>query len=126
MRKKRIASKKVFDPAPNMYSNAIRFGNLVFTTAKSGMTPDGRLARGIAAQTRQSLENISTLLEAAGTDMEHVLKTTVYLTTVEGFDRMNEVYSSYFKVPPARAIVLVKGWGVRNRLIEIDAVAGMP
>ena len=98
----------------------------MFTTAKSGTTFNGKLARGIEGQTRQSLENIKKLLEAAGTDMEHVLKTTIYLTTVEGFDKTNEVYAGYFQVPPARAIVLVKGWGDRSRLIEIDAIAAMP
>jgi 2-iminobutanoate/2-iminopropanoate deaminase len=126
MRKKRIATKKVFDPAPRVFSNAIRYGSLVFTTAKSGTAPNGKLARGIAGQTRRSLENIKFLLKAAGTDMEHVLKMTVYLTTLEDFDKMNEVYASYFDVPPARTIVYVKGWGDPNRLIEIDAVAGLP
>lgn len=116
----------VFDPAPNVFSNAVRYRNLVFTTAKSGTAPDGRLAGGIADQTRQSLDNIRALLEAAGTDMEHILKTTVYLTSTRGFERMNKVYSSYFKTPPARSVVRIKGWGDRNRLIEIDAVAGMP
>ncbi|MGA8302394.1 MAG: RidA family protein [Thermoplasmata archaeon] len=126
MRKKRIASVKVFEPAPSVFSNAVRYGNLVFTTAKSGTAANGRLARGIEGQTRQALDNIRELLESAGTDMEHVLKTTVYLTTLRNFDRMNKVYASYFAVPPARAIALVRGWGPRDRLIEIDAVAGMP
>jgi 2-iminobutanoate/2-iminopropanoate deaminase len=126
MRKQRVASKKVFDPTPHAFSNAIKYGNLVFTTAKSGTGPNGKLARGIEGQTRQALDNIKELLESAGTDMEHVLKTTVYLTTLRDFDRMNEAYASYFAVPPARAIALVKGWGVRSRLIEIEAVAGMP
>ncbi len=99
---------------------------MVFTTAKSGTAPNGKLARGLEGQTRQALENIKGLLESAGTDMEHVLKTTVYLTTLRDVDRMNKVYASYFAVPPARAIVLVKGWGTRERLIEIDAIAGMP
>jgi 2-iminobutanoate/2-iminopropanoate deaminase len=126
MRKHRVRPPTVFDPSPNVFSNAVRFGNLVFTTAKSGAASNGRLARGIAAQTRQSLENLRSLLEAAGTDMEHVLKTTVYLTSVQGVDAMNEVYASFFKVPPARAIVVVNGWADRRRLIEIDAVAGIP
>jgi 2-iminobutanoate/2-iminopropanoate deaminase len=124
--KKRIASKKVFDPTPGAFSNAIRYGDLVFTTAKSGTTPDGKLVRGLEGQTRQALDNIKELLRTAGTDMEHVLKTTVYLTRERDFDAMNRVYAGYFAVPPARAIVLVKGWGTRDRLIEIDAIAGMP
>lgn len=126
MDKERISTKKVHEPAPRVFSNAIRFGNLVLTTAKSGTYLDGKLARGIKNQTMQSLENIRELLEAAGTDMEHILKTTIYLTTTRNFDEMNSAYSSYFRVPPARAIVLTKGWGVKNRLIEIEAMAGVP
>ncbi len=126
MEKERISTRKVFEPAPNVFSNAISFGNLVFTTAKSGTDVSGKLARGIERQTKQSLENIKELLEEAGTDMEHVLKITIYLTTTRNFEKMNKVYSSYFKVPPARAIVLTNGWGARKRLIEIEAIAGMP
>jgi 2-iminobutanoate/2-iminopropanoate deaminase len=124
--KERITSEKVKDIAPSYFSNAIRFDGLVFTTAKSDINADGKLARGIKGQTRQSLENIKALLEAAGTDMEHVLKTTVYLTSTKNFEKMNEVYSSYFKIPPARAIVITRGWGVRSRLVEIEAIAGIP
>ena len=68
-------------PAP--VSNAIRFGNLVFTTAKPGRDPSGKLAEGIEGQTKQALENISELLRAAGTDMEHVLKTWVNVTDIK-------------------------------------------
>jgi 2-iminobutanoate/2-iminopropanoate deaminase len=126
MQKEKVASNKVFDPAPKVFSNAIKFGNLVFTTAKSGTDATGKLGRGIEAQTIQSLDNIKCLLEESGTDMEHVLKTTVYLTSTRNFEKMNEAYSSYFKIPPARAIVITKGWGDKNRLIEIDAIAGLP
>ena len=126
MKKERVSCKRVFDPAPRLFSNAIRYGNLVFTTAKSGTTRAGRLPRGIEAQTKQSLENLQALLEAAGTDLEHVLKTTIYVTSTRNLVKVNRVYVRYFRIPPARAIVIVKGWGDRNRLIEIDAVAGLP
>ena len=126
MNKERVSSKSVFEPAPGVFSNAVKYANLVFTTAKSGTAPSGRLPRGIEAQTRQALENLRVLLEAAGTDMEHVVKTTIYATSTRNFEKVNKIYAGYFQTPPARAIVFVKGWGDRNRLIEIDAVAGMP
>jgi 2-iminobutanoate/2-iminopropanoate deaminase len=126
MEKQRISSGKVFEPAPRAFSNAIRFGNLVFTTAKSGTDKHGELASGMEAQTEQALDNIKELLKASGTDLEHVLTTIVYLSTTKGFEKMNKVYSSYFKVPPARSVVLTRGWSPRGRLIEIEAIAGMP
>jgi 2-iminobutanoate/2-iminopropanoate deaminase len=126
MQKERVASDRVFDPTPRAFSNAIKFGNFVFTTAKSGTDRNGKLPSGIEAQTKQSLENIRELLEAAGSNMEQILKVTIYLTSAKNFDKMNKVYSSYFKVPPARALVITRGWGARKRLIEIDAVAGIP
>jgi 2-iminobutanoate/2-iminopropanoate deaminase len=125
MKKERITSRRVFEPAPRFLSNAVKYGNLVFTTAKSGVTPDGKLPRGIEGQTRQALENLRQLMEAAGTDMEHVLKTTIFVTSTRNFEKVNGVYSGYFQIPPARSIVIVKGWGDRNRLIEIEAIAGL-
>lgn len=126
MEKQRVSAESVSEPAPGAFSNAIKFGNLVFTTAKAGTTADGRLAVGVEAQTRQALENIRALLTAAGTDMEHILKATIYATSIADFERVNRVYASFFQTPPARAIVIVNGWGDRNRLVEIDAVAGLP
>lgn len=113
-----------FSPAP--VSNAIKFGNLVFTTAKPGRDPSGKLAEGIEAQTRQALENIRALLESAGTDMEHVLKTTVHVTDLKYFEPMNKVYAQYFRVPPARAFLVTAGWFDPNQLIEIEVIAGIP
>jgi 2-iminobutanoate/2-iminopropanoate deaminase len=111
---------------PVPVSNAIKFGNLVFTTAKPGRDKHGELVHGIEAQTKQSLENIRALLEAAGTDLEHILKTWVYVTDMKYFEPMNKVYASYFKVPPARTFLLTQGWHDTNQLIEIEAIAGIP
>jgi 2-iminobutanoate/2-iminopropanoate deaminase len=112
--------------APAYVSNAIRFDNFVFTTAKPGRDPSGKLADGIEGQTKQALENIKALLEAAGTDMEHVVKTSVYLTDISYFEIMNRIYSSYFKVPPARTLLAVSGWFEPEQLIEIEVIAGVP
>jgi 2-iminobutanoate/2-iminopropanoate deaminase len=133
--KERVLSKEVpeagkrdgsgtFIPAP--VSNAIKFGNLVFTTAKPGRDSSGKLVDGIEGQTKQALDNIKSLLAAAGTDMEHVLKTWVYVTDLKYFEPMNRVYSTYFKVPPARGFFVTDGWFDPNQLIEIEVIAGIP
>ncbi len=111
-------------PAP--VSNAIRFGNLIFTTAKPGRDPTGKLVGGIEGQTQQALENIKELLRAGGTDMEHVLKTWVYVTDLKYFEPMNKVYSTYFKTPPARTFLVTPGWFDPAQLIEIEVIAGIP
>ena len=114
----------IYVPAP--VSNAIKFGNLVFTTAKPGRDPKGNLVDGIEGQTKQILENLSALLKAAGTDLEHVLKTWVYVTDMKYFEPMNKVYSQYFKVPPARTFLVTTGWFDPAQLIEIEVIAGIP
>jgi 2-iminobutanoate/2-iminopropanoate deaminase len=135
MDKQRIVAKEVpeagkrdgsgsYIPAP--VSNAIKFGNLVFTTAKPGRDPSGKLVDGIEGQTKQALDNIRALLEAAGSDMEHVLKTWVYVTDISYFEPMNRVYSAYFKVPPARTFLVTHGWFEPDQLIEIEVIAGIP
>ena len=111
-------------PAP--VSNAIKFGNLVFTTAKPGRDPSGKLVDGIEGQTKQIMENLSALLKAAGTDLEHVLKTWVYVTDIKYFEPMNKIYSQYFKVPPARTFLVTHGWFDPEQVIEIEVVAGVP
>ena len=113
-----------YTPAP--VSSAIKYGNLVFTTAKPGRDSSGKLADGIGGQTKQALDNIGELLRAAGTDMEHVLKTWVYVTDIKYFEPMNDIYSTYFKVPPARTFLVTEGWFDPAQLIEIEVIAGIP
>jgi 2-iminobutanoate/2-iminopropanoate deaminase len=107
------------------YSPAIRSGELLFV---SGQVPvdasTGNLVTGdIAAETRQVLENIGTLLRAGGLDFSAVVRTTVFLADMNDFAAMNAVYGSYFREPyPARATVQVARLP-RDARIEIDAIA---
>ncbi|MGI0080470.1 MAG: RidA family protein [Nitrososphaerales archaeon] len=135
MKKERIVVPTVPEPGkrdpegnyiPAPVSNAIKFGGFVFTTAKPGRDPSGKLVDGIEGQTRQALENIQALLKAAGTDLEHVVKTCVYVTDPKYFERMNKVYATFFKVPPARTFLVTQGWFDPNQLVEIEAIAGIP
>ena len=107
------------------YSQGIAAGDLVFTSGQLGLVPQtGDFAPGgIREQTRQSLENVKAVLEAAGSGMDKVVKTTVLLKDIGDFASMNEVYASYFEgACPARsafqAAALPKGG-----LVEIEAVA---
>lgn len=107
------------------YSQAIKTGNLVFVSGQLPVDPStGNFAgEDIKSLTRQSLENIKSILSAAGTDMAHVVKTTVFLADMSDFAAMNEVYSEYFTVPfPARSAVAVKTLP-KNARVEIECIA---
>ncbi len=115
-------------PAPlNLpFSPGIRFGDLIFISGQGPLDANGKVIAGdIKAQTRKTLENFNRVLAAAGSDMESVLQTTVYLKDLNDYSGMNEVYSSFFKDPkPARATVqaeLLFGMGV-----EIQGIAHIP
>jgi 2-iminobutanoate/2-iminopropanoate deaminase len=111
-------------PAPiGPYSQAILSDGYLFCAAQIGLDPvTGELAEGITAQTTRALENLKAVIAAAGLGLEHVVKTTVYLTSMSDFAAMNEVYANYFGVPaPARATVAVKELP-REALVEIDAI----
>ena len=107
------------------YSQAIHVGNLIYTSGQlplnpaTGAFPEG----GIKEQTRQSLTNVKAILEAAGTDMNHVVKTTVFMADMNDFADMNAVYAEFFTEPfPARSAVAVKTLP-KGALVEIEAVA---
>lgn len=107
------------------YSQAIRVGGLVFCSGQlpidpaTGVFPEG----GIEAQTRQSLANIEAILTEAGTDMAHVVKTTVFLANMDDFIAMNKVYAEAFNAPfPARSAVAVKTLP-KGALVEIECIA---
>ena len=107
------------------YSQAIRTGNLVFVSGQLPVDPStGNFAEGgIKELTRQSLLNIQAILETEGTDMKHVVKTTVFLTDMNDFADMNEVYATFFSSPfPARSAVAIKTLP-KNARVEIECVA---
>ena len=116
------------DKAPQgigIYSQAIVAGDLVFTAGQIGIDPKtGQMVEGgFQAQAEQVLRNLSAVLEAAGSDMSLVLKTTVFLADMDDFNAMNEIYRRHFKEdPPARSTVQVARLP-RNARIEIEAVA---
>ena len=117
------------DKAPlpgGWYSQAYRAGNLIFTagvTATDPVTQELVAPGDIVAQTHQTLKNIENLLKAAGTDLSHVMKTLVFVSDIDQFDKFNETYKQYFPVdPPARSTMQVGKFN-HGMVIEIEAVA---
>ena len=107
------------------YSQAIKAGGLVITAGQIAIDPaSGQVVPGdIKAQTERVCQNLKAILEAAGTDLESVVKSTVFLRSMADFAAMNEVYGKYFKnEPPARCTVAVAGLP-RDVLVEIDVIA---
>ena len=107
------------------YSQAIEVGDFIYTSGQIPIDPTtGTFAEGgIKEQTRQSLQNIKAILEEAGSAMEKVIKTTVFLSDMNYFADMNSIYAEFFSEPyPARSAVAVKTLP-KNALIEIEVVA---
>ena len=106
------------------YSAGTRAGNFVFTAGQIPLDPEtGVMAEGIEAQTRRSLSNVKAILEAAGTDLAHVIKTTVFLQSMDDFAAMNSVYAEFFTENyPARSAVEVAKLP-KGALVEIEAIA---
>ena len=114
--------------AMGAYSPAIRAGNLLFVSGQIPIDPaSGNLITGdIAAQAEQVMRNLTALLKAAGVGFEHVVRTTVYLTDMNEFGAMNDVYGRYIvDPPPARATVQVARLP-RDVKIEVDCIAVIP
>ncbi len=123
MAKKAIATPKAKAIGP--YSAAIESGELVFVSGQIPLDPiAGKLVDGdIAAQTRQSLENLKTILAAAGLTFAHVVKTTIFLTSMGDFAAVNDVYKSYMAEPyPARSTVAVAALPMGAK-VEIEMIA---
>jgi 2-iminobutanoate/2-iminopropanoate deaminase len=116
------------DSAPKAigpYSQAIEAGPYLFCSGQIALDPaSGELVSGgVEVQTRQVLDNLRAVLEAAGSSLGQVVKTTVFLTDMADFPAMNRVYAEYFReAPPARATVAVAGLP-RGVAVEIEAVA---
>jgi reactive intermediate/imine deaminase len=107
------------------FSPAVRVGNLIYLSGQIGNLPGTRQLApgGVAGETRQAMENIRTVLSAAGTDFAHVVKCTVFLVDIADYAAMNEVYAGFFPAsPPARSTVAGSGLAFGAR-VEIECVA---
>jgi 2-iminobutanoate/2-iminopropanoate deaminase len=117
------AAPAPFQGAP--YSQAIKAGGLVFVAGQVGVTPDNPVPVGdtIQEQTEQTLKNLRAILEAAGSGMDRLVKTTVFLTNLDDFQGMNEVYARHVgDQPPARSTFEVSKLPP-GLLVEIEAIA---
>lgn len=116
-------------PALGPYSQAVIANGFIFCSGQIGVDSQKKiLVEGIEAQTHQIMKNLTEVLTAAGSDLAHVVKTTIYLTNVSDFAKVNEIYAQYFTdTKPARATVevsnLPKGSFTHHPLIEIEAIA---
>lgn len=106
------------------YSQAMKAGNLIFTSGQLPIDPkNGEMPETIENQTKQSLENVKAILEEAGSDLSKVVKTTVFLKDMNHFAQMNEVYRTYFTENcPARSAIQVARLP-KDALVEIEVIA---
>ncbi len=132
--KREIIKSSAPTPMAN-YSEAFRVGDIVFAAGqiasdyKTGVPPEARIdpnfpyyGSNIKKQTRYILENLKKTFEAAGSSLDHVVKAQVFLTDLNNFNGMDEVWKEYFKTPPARTTVGTTGLLVRDTLVEIDLI----
>jgi 2-iminobutanoate/2-iminopropanoate deaminase len=119
------------DKAPKAigpYNVGVRAGSFIFTAGQLGLIPETGefVPGGIEAETRQALTNVRSILEAAGSGLEHVVKTTVFLRSMDDFSKMNAVYSEFFSGDfPSRSTVAVAGLP-KGGAVEIEVVALVP
>ncbi len=126
MPRKEIVNVDLAAQNPNL-SPATRYGDLVFVAGQTGRHPvTGELGKDVREQTRNTIERIKTVLEAAGTSLDNVLTVTSYLTRREDLADYNDVYGEYFPTnKPARTTVEVM-LNSPELLVEITVTAGMP
>ena len=115
------------DKAPGAigpYSQAKIVNGMVYTSGQLGMFPNGNLPEGVQAQAIQSLTNVKNILEAAGSSMDKVVKTTVFIKDMNDFGKVNEIYGTFFTegAYPARSCVEVARLP-KDALVEIEVVA---
>ncbi len=122
---KKIVSTKEAPAAVGPYSQAIRCGAMLFCAGQIPLNPQsGQIeSEDISAQTKQVMQNVSALLRAANLNFGHVVKTTIFLTSMGDFQTVNEIYASFFKEnPPARSTVEVSALP-KGAKVEIEVIA---
>ena len=126
--KKRCISAPHGPAAAGPYSHAVAAGNLLFVSGQGALAPDGsgRRTGSLEEEVRQSLDNLKAILEDAGSGLDHVVKTTVYLADMSDFGEMNAIYGTYFpKNPPARTTIQAGRLPLDFR-VEVEAIAILP
>jgi len=109
------------------YSQAVVAGGLVFVSGTAGIDPDtGAVPDGIEAQTEQALRNLAAVLEAAGSGMSHLVKTTIFYADVEDFAALNQVYARHMPDPPPARSAPANVSLPRGLLVSIEAIAVHP
>ena len=106
------------------YSQAVVTNGMVYTSGQIALTPEGvMLENDVAIQTKQVLKNLSAVLQEAGSSLDNVIKTTIFIASMDDFATVNEIYEEAFKThKPARSTVAVKTLP-KDALVEIDAIA---
>ena len=120
----KVISTEKAPSAIGPYSQAVVSGNLLYTSGQIPIIPDtGELAQGLEAQAHQVFRNLAALLKAAGSDMSHAVKTTVFIKNMADFAAINAVYAQYFSEPyPARSCVEVARLP-KDVLLECEVIA---
>jgi 2-iminobutanoate/2-iminopropanoate deaminase len=108
------------------YSQGVMTDSLLYISGQLGIDPQsGELLEGVQAQTEQALKNMKAILEAAGLNLSHIVKTTIYLMDMGDFAKVNETYAAFFQANfPARATIQVAGLPKGGR-VEIEAIAAL-
>ena len=125
MPQKQIISTERAPAAVGPYSQAVKVGHFVYTAGQIPLDPQtGSLVEGgIEAQTKQVMQNLTAVLEAAGSSLTQIVKTTIFVTDINDFATVNQVYGSFFtESPPARSTVQVAALPLGAK-VEIEAVA---
>lgn len=124
MMEKQVLSTTAAPGAIGPYSQGVVIGDLIYTSGQLGLVPEtGQFAEGVEAQTAQALNNVKAILEAAGSGLDKVVKTTVFLKDMNDFVKVNEIYGSFFAEPyPARSAVEVARLP-KDGLVEIEVIA---
>jgi 2-iminobutanoate/2-iminopropanoate deaminase len=127
MHKREVIFTEQAPAAIGPYSQAIRFGPMVYVSGQIPVDPaTGNVSNDVQEQTHQSMKNLQAIIKAAGGTLQDVVKTSVFIKDMNDFAKINEVYGEYFKEnPPARACVEVARLP-KDVLVEIECIAAIP
>lgn len=122
--KVKVETSKAPSPGKGPFSQAVIANNLIFTSGQIYLTPEGKLLEGtLEEQVHQIMKNLQAVLKEAGVSFSNVVKSTVYVTDMSVYGKINEIYGSYFSAPyPAREVVCVKKLPLGAK-VEISMVA---